>query len=220
MLAWGVELTHLVRPASQGDAPHPALVLLHGLGSNEHDLFMFAGQVDPRLVVMSLRAPLAYDYGGYMWYDMAEGTGLQGETISRNLAGLADFLQTLPERYDLDPDRMYLGGFSQGAAMAGATGLLHPDRVAGVIMLSGYLPPPDGDTRYFSGRAAGRPFFQANGTLDQIVLIDWGRATRDALQRAGVDLTYREYPMGHEVSLPEMMDLSRWLDARLQDAAS
>lgn len=213
-----MDLVHLVRPA-EGAGPHPGLVLLHGLGSNEQDLFTFAGQIDPRLTVISVRAPLPYGYGGYMWYDLNEGSGLQGEGISGSLAALDEFLQGLPDRYDVDPARLYLGGFSQGAAMAGASGLLHPDRVAGVVMLSGYLPPPaEGDERYFSGRAAGKPFFQANGTLDQVVLIAWGRATRDALQKAGVALTYREYPMAHEVILPEVMDLARWLDGALRPA--
>lgn len=210
-------LVHRVRPASSGAAPHPGLLLLHGLGSNEDDLFTLASQLDPRLTAISVRAPQSYRWGGYMWWDIdQESAGLGGAGIQASMKLLDRFLTEAIAAYDLDAARIYAGGFSQGAAMAGAFGLLHPDRVAGAIMASGFLPPdPDNDGRYRTEEAAGHPFFQAHGTADPVVSITYARMTRDFLETTPVDLTYREYPMGHEVSLDELQDLRRWLDGTL-----
>jgi len=207
----GLSLVHRNRPAS-GTGPHPAVILLHGLGSNELDLLALASAIDPRLFVISARAPLAQG-PGYMWYDLAEGPGLGGPTIERSLETLRVFLCECVECYGLDQNRIYVGGFSQGAAMAGTLGLLEPDLVAGVLMVSGYLPPGI-EERYRPPAAAGHPFFQAHGTLDQVVPLVFARQTRDFLEQTPVQLTYREYPIGHEVSLPELEDIDSWLNQR------
>lgn len=210
-------LVHRTRPAA-GGGPHPALLLLHGLGSNEMDLHMLATQLDPRLYAISARAPFGQPWSGYMWYDLAEGAGRGGQSIERSLERLGAFLQEMVDDYPIDPAQVYLGGFSQGAAMAGALALSEPQRVAGTIMISGYLPPPAPETPYDLAGAKGKPFFQAHGTADTVVLPDWARQTRDFLRSVPVDLTYREYPIAHEVSVEELADLASWLDRRLATA--
>ncbi len=174
---------------------------------------MLASQIDPRFTAISVRAPQPYHWGGYMWWDIdQESAGLGGPGIQASIGLLDRFLTEAIAGYDLDPAHIYTGGFSQGAAMAGAYALLYPDRVAGAIMASGFLPP-DNDGRYRTAEAAGHPFFQAHGTADPVVSITYARMTRDFLEATPVDLTYHEYPMGHEVSLDELQDLQRWLDA-------
>ncbi|MDQ2740924.1 MAG: phospholipase [Chloroflexota bacterium] len=211
-------LVHLSRPAESGTSPFPALILLHGLGSNEADLFSLASQIDCRLTVFSVRAPHDYDYGGYMWWDIERETpGLGGPLITASLAALGKFLEAAGAAYHLDAKHIYLGGFSQGAAMAGAFSLLHPDRVAGTIMLSGFLPP-DPDNRYHTEEATGHPIFQGHGVHDQVISIDFARMTRDFLAQTPVILTYREYPIGHEVSLPELQDIANWVNGVLTEA--
>lgn len=208
-------LIHRVRAASTQAAPHPGLLLLHGLGSNEDDLFALASQLDPRLTAISVRAPQPYQWGGYMWWNIdQESAGPGGPGIGASITLLDRFLTEVIAAYNLDPARIYVGGFSQGAAMAGAYALLRPDRVAGAIMASGFLPP-DTEGRYHTGEAAGHPFFQAHGTADPVVSITYARMTRDFLETTPVDLTYREYPMGHEVSFDELHDLRHWLDGVL-----
>lgn len=208
-------LFHLVRTASRGPAPHPGLLLLHGLGSTEEDLFALAPQLDPRLTAISIRAPQTYTWGGYMWWDIEqESAGVGGPGIQASIARLDQFLTEAITAYDIDPRRVYVGGFSQGAAMAGAYALLHPDRAAGAIMTSGFLPP-DTDSRYRTSEAAGHPFFQGHGTADPVVSITYARMTRDFLETTPVNLTYREYPIRHEVSFEELQDLRSWLDAVL-----
>jgi phospholipase/carboxylesterase len=102
--------------------------------------------------------------------------------------------------------------------MAGALALLEPERVAGAIMVSGYLPP-GGEHRYRGQEATGHPFFQAHGTLDSVVPLVAARQTRDYLRaHTAVDLTYREYAIGHTVSMEELLDLAGWFGGVL-DAA-
>jgi phospholipase/carboxylesterase len=189
---------------------------LHGLGSNENDLIALAPLLDERLFVVSVRAPLTYRWGGYTWFDLEkDGPGLGTKTIESSLTVLRTFLEELEQAYPIDPDRLYLGGFSMGAAMAGAMLLLYPEKLAGAIMVSGFLPP-DGSSRYRLAETAGRPLFQAHGLHDPVVPLEYAHQTRDFLQTTPVELEYHEYPIGHQVSDDELRDLVAWLDQRLE----
>ena len=210
-----LSLVHRSHPARSGPAPHPGLILLHGLGSDELDLLALAPQLDPRLYAISVRAPFAYRWGGYMWYDIEQdGPGLGSESIEAGLAALWRFLGEALEAYPIDPRRLFVGGFSMGAAMSGAVSLLEPERVCGTLMLSGFLPP-DPAHRYHPQQAAGHPFFQGHGALDPLIPLEAARRTRAYLERTPVDLTYREYPIGHEVSPGELRDVAAWFSAAL-----
>lgn len=102
--------------------------------------------------------------------------------------------------------------------MAGAMALLFPDRIAGAIMVSGFLPP-DASGRYRTGEAAGHPFFQAHGTMDPVVPLAYAQMTRAYLRATPVDLTYQEYPTGHTVTPEELLDLGVWFSNILDATA-
>jgi phospholipase/carboxylesterase len=210
-------LVHLVRPAPENEPePRPALLLLHGRGADEVDLFGLADALDPRLVVISARAPFRLG-PGYHWYELVDIGRPEPETFAAGFGLLRDFVEHVIERYAIDPARLYLLGFSQGAMMTGAYILAQPSRVAGAIVLSGYLPLNAGLSNNAAG-LRGKPFFVAHGTQDPVIPIAFGRQTRDYLEQAGAELTYREYPMAHFVSEVELEDLADWLAAHL-DAA-
>lgn len=212
-------LIHRTSPARTGSPPHPGVVLLHGLGSDELDLLGLASQFDPRVFAVSVRAPLSYSGGGFTWYDLeGHGPGLGSESIEAALQTLEQFLEDVIVRYPIDPRRLFLGGFSMGAAMAGALTLLHPEKVAGTVMTSGYLPPDSGD-RYRAKDATGKPIFQGHGLYDYVVPLEGARLTRDYLQSLGVRLTYKEYPMAHQVSAEELKDLAQWFQDVLSELA-
>ncbi len=214
-----LSFSHRYRPARTGPAPHPGLVLLHGLGDDESGLFQIASQLDPRLEVLSARAPMPYRYGGYAWFDLeTHGFELGSESIERTISGLRAFIDETCRHYPIDPERLYFGGFSQGAAMAGALALLYPDRIAGAIMVSGFLPPGE-IGRYRTEDAAGHPFFVAHGLHDTVVPLTAARMTRDFLESAPIDLTYREYAIGHSVTPQELMELAGWFAAVLDRSA-
>ena len=122
---------------------------------------------------------------------------------------LARLLGTLGDVYPINPEQIVLFGFSQGAVMALALQALHPNSVAGVVALSGYFPVEYlGDT----SDLANCPVFIGHGTVDHIIPIESGRKSRDVLKSSGAQITYREYPMGHQVSEDEMTDVRRWLN--------
>jgi phospholipase/carboxylesterase len=194
------------------------LVLLHGIGADEHDLFPLAGMVDPRFRVVALRAPHEYVIG-YAWFqiDFLPGGGVRPhvDQAALTLAALTDWVAAAPERLGTDPARTYLLGFSQGAMMSLGVLGSRPELLAGVVALSGR--DPEG---LFPMTAApedvGRvPLFLAHGIHDDVLPVENGRRTRDAFERVVADLTYREYPVAHGVSDAEMRDVTAWLAARL-----
>jgi phospholipase/carboxylesterase len=214
-------LFHRTAPPGQGDAPHPSLLLLHGRGTDESDLLPLAAELDPRLFVVSARAPHAFPWGGHAWYDLdPRGVGYpEAVTLETSLQRLDRFLNEIVEAYPIDPKRLYVGGFSMGAAMSGTLALLHPERVAGAVMLSGYLPIHAG-LPFRPEDAAGHPIFEAHGIYDDVIPVWGGRISRDAFSKTPVELTYREYPIGHQTSYEELQDLSRWLSSVLDGAES
>ncbi|MBV9278717.1 MAG: alpha/beta fold hydrolase, partial [Chloroflexi bacterium] len=135
-------LAHRSLAARAGDGPHPGLLLLHGRGADENDLLPFGAQLDPRLTVVTARAPFRFPWGGFAWYGLdPRGVGYpEQQALERSLQLLREFRDQIVEADDIDPRRLYLGGFSMGAVMAGTLALLEPERVAGAMALSGYLP--------------------------------------------------------------------------------
>lgn len=209
-------LVHLIRPPRRPqEGRQAAIILLHGRGADEVDLFGLADALDPRLLVISARAPLRLG-PGYHWYELHEIGRPDGATFDAAVALLERFIADALDRYAIDPQRLHLLGFSQGAMMASALTLMHPVWIAGAILLSGYIPlnmefPIDEE------QLAGKPFFVAHGTQDAVVPLQLGRESETFLAAAGADLTYREYSIGHQISYDELQDMADWLSALLSD---
>jgi phospholipase/carboxylesterase len=213
------EFVAKVIPARVGSStPGPLLVLLHGIGADEHDLAGLAPALDPRFTIVSLRAPRPYQVG-HAWFDLAfrpDGTVIPDlEQARETLADLVRWLEGAPERFGTDPSRLYLLGFSQGSMMS--LGVLHaaPARLAGVVALSGRFSDQMFATTTPRDAIAGVPVFLAHGTLDDVLPIANGRSTRDYLQPLLRNLTYREYPIGHGISPEELRTIDAWLRERL-----
>jgi phospholipase/carboxylesterase len=209
--------THVVRPPrGGGPGPHPVLVLLHGRGADEQDLLGLADELDPRLYVVSARAPLTMG-PGFAWYHLVDIGNPDLASFKTSLSGLTRFVEALPSTYPIDGSRIYLLGFSQGAMMAGSLLLVRPSLPAGTVMLSGYLPLNAGLAVEPAG-LVGRPVFVGHGTVDPVIPIEAARQARDYLTRAGTALTYREYPIPHYIAPNELSDVSSWLTDALGSA--
>ena len=220
-------LVHLARRPRQGDGPPPLLVLLHGYGSNEHDLFALAPYLDERLLVVSARAPLMLMPGSFGWFEIGfyqDDAGLTQIAVDPRQARLsygvvAEFVAQAAQAYGADPARVIVGGFSQGASMAAMVALLRPELVAGAAVLSGIVPSEIMAAAPPAERLAGKHFLVTHGARDQVVPVAHGRATRELLQGLPVQLTYREYPdMGHEINNDCLRELVGWLRERLGPA--
>ena len=202
----------VIAPRARADA-YPTLVLLHGRGDSAAGILPLAYEFErDDLLVISVQAPLELGgvmAGGYEWYRLQPPKGLNEATLRASLDALAEFLDTVKASYPVDPQRVVLLGFSQGAVMSLGAQALQPESVAGVIALSGYFPI---EVELEAGNLVGRPAFVAHGVHDDIIPVEAGRRTRDLLERQGVDLTYREYAMAHQVSAEEMGEARAWLN--------
>lgn len=211
-------LTHLVvPPRAPTEGRPPGLLLLHGRGSDERDLVGLAGALDPRLLVVSARAPARLG-PGYHWYDLYRVGEPEPAGFGRSLDLLGRFVEEIVAGYNIAPERLFLLGFSQGAVMSGAVTLTRPNTVAGAVLLSGYLPLRSGLAIDEAG-LRGRPVFIGHGTWDGVIGVDFGREANAFLTGIGADVTYREYPMEHSVGEAELRDIAAWLTGRL-DAGS
>lgn len=217
-------LTYLIRQpltaTGQGEPsePAPLLVMAHGVGSNERDLFGFAAQLDPRLLILSVRAPVTLGPDAYGWFEVEfspTGALINVEQLDASRQRFAGFLTAALGAFPVNPERVYLLGFSQGAILSLVTALTTPETLAGVIALSGRIPHQALPWAVAPERTAGLPIFQAHGVADTVIRIGEGRAARDALERQQITLDYHEYPMAHTVSPATFADFTRWLSARL-----
>lgn len=206
-----IKLARLVREPNSNRDGAPTLVLLHGLGSNEEDLMGLAPELDPGLRIVALRAPFTYGMGGFAWFSIAwELTGIKidPEQVVRSRDLLLDEMEAL--RAEFEPRKLVLGGFSQGAMMSLAAGLLQPELFDGLMLLSGRNV-----SELFSDASpgmAGMRCLVQHGTRDEMLPVSGARATRDSLVALGANVEYHEYPMGHEISLASLRDARLWLE--------
>jgi phospholipase/carboxylesterase len=218
MEATSLPLAHLVRRPTRAAGAAPLLILLHGIGSNEEDLMGLGPYLDERFLVVSARAPHPYGWGGYAWFEiqwLPDRIAIDRAQAEQSRDLLVRFIGQAAAAYGADPARVYLMGFSQGAMISGWVALTRPELVAGVVLMSGRLPEELREQIADPEQLTGKPFLVVHGTRDELLPIQNGRASRDLLQRLPVELTYREYPMGHEVSAQSLADVVAWLSARL-----
>jgi phospholipase/carboxylesterase len=213
-------LTYVVH-APAGKAPHPPLiVLLHGSGADERDMISLWTQLPGDFVVVSPRAPFADGTGGYRWYRRPMAGRAADVAISRTIVDT--LIDDAARRFDADPKRIFVGGFSQGAVMAYDIALKEPGRFRGAAILSGSLFPGDAKGRPAGAGPTRVAFFIGHGTADNRIPFAAATAARAALDRLGVPVSFHAYPgMRHETGAREIDDLGRWLaDRSAVDPAS
>jgi phospholipase/carboxylesterase len=200
-------LDYRERPAA--GEPEGALVLLHGRGADEHDLFPLLDLLDPgrRLVGFTPGGPLSLPPGGRHWYAVPRVGFPDPDTFHASLAALEAFL----EATGLPRERTVIGGFSQGTAMSYALGLrAGSPRPAALLALSGFIPTVPGWEAGLDD-VAGLPVAIGHGTLDPVIPVDFARDARARLEQAGADVRYHESAIGHTIdprflgTLPDMV---------------
>lgn len=202
-------LRRLERPAA--GKPEGALVLLHGRGADEHDLFPLLDALDPerRLLGITPRGPLALPPGGAHWYALGGIPTPDPTTFFPTFGQAAAFLDGLP----VPVDRVVLGGFSQGAVMSWALGLgAGRPRPAAIIALSGFIPEVEGFELDLAG-LHGYPIAVAHGSLDPVIPVEFGRAAAERVRAAGAELVWRESPVPHTIDPHVLTELRTFVAA-------
>jgi len=208
-----------INPAT---APRASVIILHGLGADGTDFLPMADELDLAAVgpvrYLMPRAPVrrvTINGGQPMraWYDL-----LGVDLVKReDEAGLRDSMQQVGQLIEREvargvpASRIVLAGFSQGCAIALGAGLRHPERLAGLVGMSGYVPLADTSAAERHPASQGLPVFLAHGRSDGIVPLARGTAGRDLLQGLGCDVEWHDYPMEHSVCMEEVVALNRWL---------
>ena len=210
-------LTFVERLPKQAIKNPSLLILLHGYGSNELDLFSFANELPDTLVIVSLRAPYEMGYGGYAWYDInldSENNKFSDlDQARKSLQKITETIDYIKTKYTTNPDNTFLLGFSQGAILSYALSFNFPNKIQHVIALSGYLNTelmPEENTQKIN-----TDYYISHGTVDQVIPVDWARKASPFLDSKELKNEYSEYPVGHGVAPQNFFSFKKWIENRL-----
>jgi phospholipase/carboxylesterase len=209
-----VTIRHRTRPA-QGD-PAGLLVLFHGRGTDERDLFPLLDLFDPerRLLGVTPRGPLSLLPGGAHWYAVREIGYPDPATFLPTFEALSEWLDALGAETGFGPERTVLGGFSQGAVMTYALGLARTrPRSAAIVALSGFMPTVEGFELDLERPLP--PVAIGHGTYDPVIEVGWSRRAKETLEAAGARVLYREYALPHAVDPAFLVELAPWISSAL-----
>lgn len=195
-------------------AKPPVLILMHGLGSNEKDLFGLAPQVPDSFLVISLRAPYTYTQDGYAWYSVEfKGNQIIGNEpeMQKSKEKSIKFIDELIAKKQIDPKKVYLGGFSQGAIMSYEIALCKPEKVKGIIVLGGRLP--DGISTRIAKKEEIQKLkvFIAHGTEDKRIDFKKAEEANELLKSLGLKPSFNKYACGHSIPNQMWFDAMKWL---------
>lgn len=210
-----LSLYHLVREPKIKKEKNPLLLLLHGYGSNEEDLFSFASELPEDYYVVSARAPFDLSYSSYAWYainfdaDENKFSDIGQARASRDI--IARFIDELVTNYPIDAENVTLIGFSQGCILSYAVALSYPEKVQRVVAMSGYWNPEIAVDDYLENDFSQLRIFASHGTVDQVIPVEWARKSIPALQVLGIKVVFKEYMVGHGVAPQNFFDFKHWL---------
>lgn len=213
-----MNLHYITRPSSLPENA-PLLILCHGYGSDENDLFSFASELPEELFIISLRAPYAMQPYGNAWYainfDAEKGKWSDDEQAKESRDQIANFIDYACKTYPVNKDNVNLLGFSQGTILSYAVALTYPEKVKNVIALSGYINPNIVPENLQEKNYSKLDFYCSHGSADQVIPVDWARQAPEFLKSLNIKHQYAEFPVGHGVSPQNFYDFKTWLIARI-----
>lgn len=209
-----IDLHYITRPSTLKENA-PLLIMCHGYGSDENDLFSFASELPKELYIISLRAPYAMEPYGNAWYainfDADKGKWSDNVQAKQSVGLIVDFISYACNTYPVDATNVTLLGFSQGTILSYAVALNYPEKIKNVVALSGYINVDLLPERLETAAVSHLNFFCSHGSVDQVIPVDWARKTPEILNELGVNHVYSEYPVGHGVAPQNFYDFKNWL---------
>ena len=210
-----LQLEHNYKPAKNPTDNPPAIILLHGFGSDENDLFGFAEELPEEFAIISLKAPIAMQPYGNAWYniyfdnDNVKASDDAQAIKSREL--VVACIDEIVAKYKVDADNITLLGFSQGTILSFSIALSYPKKVKNVIGLSGYIHEQILKDDYKNNDFSHLRVYSSHGSVDQVIPVSWARKTKPFLENLNIECTYSEFPVGHGVSPQNFHELNNWI---------
>lgn len=213
-----LSLFHITRPSILKENA-PLLIMMHGYGSDENDLFSFASELPDDFFIISVRAPYPLSPYGNAWYainfDAEKGKWNDKEQAEASRDLIAKFIDEATENYPVNKNNVTLLGFSQGSILSYGVALNYPEKIKNIVALSGYvyhdILPKDLENRDYSNL----DFYCSHGSVDQVIPIDWARQTPTFLKSLNIKHKYSEFPVGHGVAPQNFFEFKNWLLERI-----
>ena len=193
---------------------YPAILALHGHGGSERDLIGLAPDLPENLLWVSGRGPVVFAPGAYNWYPVTQFGRPDPNLLEQALGKIDQFIGELLENYPIDPKKVFLMGFSQGSMISMSFLLTRPDRIAGVVAQSGYVPMQSNLAINLAG-IKGKPVVMTHGFEDASMPLDWSQQSRDYLLNHGLDVEYHNFHMGHTITAESLAAVRKWLEKQL-----
>jgi phospholipase/carboxylesterase len=209
-------LTYRLR---RGQPRSGLIVMLHGLSGDENAMWIFEPALPRAAAVIAPRAPYASEFGGYSWTPAALPDELTAVDFREAADRLQQFIGEAVTLHQVDPRRVIVMGFSQGAALSYAFSLAHPGMLCGVIALAGFLPQHNrhSERSAAESKSAFPRYLIVHGTHDEAVPIEQARAARLVFKSRGAPVEYHEHRVGHKVSAQGMREIKHWIDKTWQE---
>lgn len=209
---------HEVRMPQVASVNPPLLLLLHGLGSNEKDLFSFAQHLDPKLLVVSVRAPISLGANKFSWFGLSFSPGgwtYNIDDVNQASKDLIIYLEQIKKEYNVDSSKIFIGGFSQGAILSLATALDHSDKISGIICLSGRLYPELKPKLSTIKDFNDLDVYISHGIKDKVLRYQDILSDVEYLQGLGLSPTAKYYEASHTISQDNFWDMAEWLSSKI-----
>lgn len=211
-------LEHITRKSSLVDNA-PSLIMLHGYGSNENDLFSFASELPEELFIISAKAPHSMFPYGNAWYainfDTEKGKWSDNEEAIESRDHIAKFIDEVIENYPINKDNITLLGFSQGTILSYSVALTYPEKIKNIVALSGYINTDIIPESINKKTLSHLSFYCSHGSVDQVIPVEWARKSPEILESLGIDYKYSEFPVGHGVAPQNFYEFRSWLEDKI-----
>jgi|TARA_B100001094_G_C18033637_1_gene721408 phospholipase/carboxylesterase len=211
-----LQLEHQYRASNLNNPNAPLIIMLHGYGSDENDLFSFASELPSKYAIISLKAPYGLNPHSNAWYaihfDNLDGKWSDDNQAIKSREMVVSTINEIIEKYPVDKNNITLLGFSQGTILGLSIALSYPEKIKNLIGLSGYVNIGILKEDYQENDFKNLNIYSSHGTLDQVIPLEWAIKTKKFLSNIVSNFTYNEFPVGHGVSPQNFYDFKNWLE--------